>query len=675
MTGKGCVYTEQIDREIELRRDTNNGAGFTVIPFKPNSAVFYELCLRRYVEGAYQPDNGKMTLIRADQVRKTGYVVCDKICKKIQESDYIVADVSVPNANVFYELGLAYGIDQKIILVRHKKSEFGSEVEKYFRCKIYSYDDLNPLRIEEFPLSTYIWKRGHQYLVGLKPTMLLIDKLNYPTYEYKTDINQDGLDNSSRYPIDISLTFSDHVGAAVGVAIDSIISKISASQQSIKIPETYYSQIKMLRDSKAIARDAPFQEILSKVEESFCAIIKTGGEYCNPMMYFWLGYCHARGKNVIPITIVDDEKSTVDDLAFDIRALWHMSFLKNNPRLLEGELEETLHQMIITDFSEWSRRRFWDEVLDKRGKVSIFTGALHNPIGREMIGDWDLRAASELTSYFAQHQYRATIESPVYQIEQVVPTVTREEYISELKNMLHGKNCVIIASPDVNPLTEMVLGKIYDIEKINWFGSANTFDAKRNPDAVIAFKGIAMNDGEELQTENVRRTFYEEIPDLEKGKRGFSAAFLSGGKIEGGFVSQEEEPKEFTVHAHLAIIPNPYRDQNETKFIIILNGVSGPATFALTHVLSGGVSNEFVSYEEGFDPSSKSESILQQILEDMSNSKAKRQQMAFQYIVSVKVGAPKDIDSDKKRPRKAIFDWRHIRSWKLVKTHDFTLHM
>ena len=96
---------------------------------------------------------------------------------------------------------------------------------------------------------------------------------------------------------------------------DHIISKISSNQQTIKIPESYFTQIRMLRDAKEIARDAPFQEILAKVEESFCAIIKTGGNYCNPMMYFWLGYCHSRGKNVIPLTIVDDENSNVDDLA------------------------------------------------------------------------------------------------------------------------------------------------------------------------------------------------------------------------------------------------------------------------------------------------------------------------------------------------------------------------
>lgn len=139
------------------------------------------------------------------------------------------------------------------------------------------------------------------------------------------------------------------------------------------------------------------------------------------MAYFWLGYCHALGKNVIPVTIINGPDDDIDDLAFDIRALWHMTFLRSHPTRFVEELQDTLQQMILSDFSEWSRRRFWDEVLDRRGIVPIFTGALHNdPIGRDMIGDWDLRAASELTSFFASHQYRATIESPVYQIEQFI---------------------------------------------------------------------------------------------------------------------------------------------------------------------------------------------------------------------------------------------------------------
>jgi hypothetical protein len=126
------------------------------------------------------------------------------------------------------------------------------------------------------------------------------------------------------------------------------------------------------------------------------------------MAYFWLGYCHAIGKNVIPVTVVDHLKDPVHDLAFDIRALWHMRFARLEPEMFVSELRDALRQMIESDFSEWSRKAFWNEITGKRGEVSIFTGALHNEsLEREMTGDWDLRAVSELTSYLAGHQYRA----------------------------------------------------------------------------------------------------------------------------------------------------------------------------------------------------------------------------------------------------------------------------
>jgi hypothetical protein len=687
MNGKGCVYTEQIDRELEFRKNRKAYAGFMVLPFQPNISVFYELCLKRYIQGAYGTSAEPVEIMKADQVRKTGYIICEKICKKIQESDFVVVDVSVPNANVFYELGLAYGIGQKILIVYHKGSNIGEYVTSYFTgASAYSYADLTPLSINQFQLSNYIWERERRTLVESSPITLILDSLNLPGN--RADDSPTSSENEPKSnPNDIELDFSTHIGASVGVAIDNILQRIKSEQQSeqqtVKIPKTYFPLIEQLKNGELVQSNASFREILEKINQSFCTIIRTGGKDCNPMMYFWLGYCHAQGKNVIPITAINkfedvkNNENKIDDLAFDIRALWHMTFDEKVPVRLESELEETLRQMIISDFVEWSRKRFWDDVLEKRGKVSIFTGALHNPIGREMIGDWDLRAASELTSYFASHQYRATIESPVYQIEQVVDkqkAVERDQYIEELEKMLTDKNCIIIASPDVNPLTEIVLGKIYGISQTNWFDP--NFNVERIPNAVIAFKQTEAAGKYNANTSKVKRTFYREIAEgiKDKTERGFKASFLNDREISGQFISQTEteNPSEFIVHAHLAIVPNPYRSEHkeEEKYIVILNGVSGPATFALTHVLTGGVSKESVSYESGFDPNSESEKIMKQILEDLNTLKKKKQSTGIQYIIQVKVGPPEQIDPQAKGTSRGIFDWRHIRHWELIKTTD-----
>lgn len=698
MNGKGCVYTEQIDREIEKRRNNNASdstdttlkdfiAGFMILPFQPNISTFYELCLKKFILEIYPSQQVKINMIRADQVRKTGYVICEKICKKIQESDFVIVDVSLPNANVFYELGLSYGIDQKIIVIHHEKSSFGKRVTEYLAeagCTPFSYNNLDPITIERFPLSNHIWKRENRPFTEPTPTMLVFEDITYHIKEEEQEtVEQRIIENHK----DIPLGFATHIKAAIRVAIDNICerpkndyeNKIPDSYfEEIKnlIPDSYFEEINKLKTSELVKKATNFNEIRSKIDQSFCSIIKTGGDECNPMMYFWLGYCHAIGKNVIPITEFYKDQEKINDLAFDIRALWHLIFYVDVPKDLTLEIEGILYQMILNDFSELSRKRFWDEVLDKRGKVSIFTGALHNPIGREMIGDWDLRAASELTSFFASHQYRATIESPVYQIEQVVnqqKAVDRNEYIKQLENMLTDKNCIIIASPDVNPLTEIVLGKIYGIDKKLLFCS--TTSIKGTPNAVVSIKQKRADDktnkGEDT---TVNRAFYRE--DVHKSKRalkrGFYASFLKQGEILGEFVSQNEDPKEFVIHAHMLIAPNPYiidEHKEMDKYIIILNGVSGPATFALTHVLTGGMSDEFVAYSEIFKPSFKSEDILSRVIKDLNTLK-ERKETALQYIIEVTVGSPEKTVSKADMKSRDIFDWRHIKRWKLVQTNN-----
>jgi len=360
-----------------------------------------------------------------------------------------------------------------------------------------------------------------------------------------------------------------------------------------------------------------------------------------------------------------------------------MTFARKKAEAFASEIEEILYQMVINDFAEWSRQGYWNEMLTRRGKVSIFTGALHNyEIGREMIGDWDLRAASELTSFFAMHQYRAVIESPVYQIEFVEQnqSVPRDEYLRSLKKQLEDKNCIIIASPDVSPLTELALGRVYGIPEDYWFTGRDY--PERPAHAVIAVKqqshATSPNAANEDGTRRIAipRFFYREEtvdPDIAHRKvRRFEASYLTQGRILGEFLSQTDEPDEFTVHAHLLIAENPFRSAGgptlaEPRYLMILNGVSGPATFALTHVLTGGgVSTEFEAYTQDFDPEAESEKVLRGILQEWSAGKQSGRN-ALQCILSVTVGRADDASSDTGRSGGSeIFDWRRIRRWALV---------
>jgi hypothetical protein len=710
MTGKGCVHTEHIDSELEQRHGVL--VGFNVRPFQPNIEAAHRLSLKRFLQANYSTPACMLHLDEADKVRRTGYVVCEKICRRIQASDFVVVDISAPNANVFYELGLAYGVDQKILVIHQEGASFGQTAAKRLNdggCRCFAYKDLEPIRPADLALSNYLWTReplGQQQNRSA-PTIVLISNsygfLAWNSASAGTDLSPHPSGVGAAVPAaastvpevdrvlgsrDIALGFETHIKAAVGVAVDNIVGHLRKqpdddSVSSLQMPHAgdivkkYIDLVEGLKSTDHIKRDAGFQEVRQKIEQSFCTIIQTGGNVSDPMAYFWLGYCHALGKNVIPVTVVEKPNDAVDDLAFDLRALWHMSFARQDPTLFSNEIEQTLQQMIATDFAEWSRRKFWDEVLGRRGKVSIFTGALHNePIGREMIGDWDLRSASELTSYFATHQYRATIESPVYQIEQVTGTghrqaanVTEDQYISELEQMLRGKNCIVIASPDVNPLTELLLGKLYGVLGHMLFKAGNNVDSHTG--AVIAFKEVDDQRPREGHVEppQLARAFYRRIspnrPTItsERLKRGFLGHGVMDGRLEGAFLSQTDAKSPFSVHAHLVIARNPFdKGSLEPHHVIILNGVSGPATFALTHVLTGGTSTQFVAYADPSFPASESEGFLQILNRDIEMLKGRF--LGVQYFFSVQVG-PTQEAQDKSRGRD-IFDWRRIVRWDRV---------
>jgi len=654
MTGKGCVYTELIDRSFKERRALGTYLGFSVMPYRDNLNVFFKNCLDLYFKSNF---SGKVTLQRADEVRRPGIIICEGVCKRLQESDFVTADVSLPNPNVFYELGLAYGIHHKIVVIYHHASHFGNEIKEVLKnlgCKPYVYHDLDPIPLEEFNRDQYVWQlksEGADY-PSATPKILL--------YEHYFITEQSNIN-----PDDISLDFPTHVRSAVGLSIAKIVEDHRERRLDQPVIHSYLNTIKGFMQAVTVKTDSNPREIQDQVDSAYCILIRTGFRACHPMAYFWLGYGHARGKNVIPVTVLHEHNDNVEDLAFDIRAQRHMFFYEKAPERFEKELTSSLKQMIVSDFSDWSRKRLWTHLLGRRGEVSIFIGALHNPtFDREMIGDWDLRAASELTSYFARQQYRATIENPVYTPEYPKrdPNTSIVVYITRLREMLTDKNCVLIASPDVNPLTEIVLGHIYGIPDTSLFSEPSSNEIQKHPNAIIVVKEKVAT-GDQDGGSVAQRFFYREIQPQKSGraKRGFESAQLINRRIMDEFVSQvDAQQEEFRVFGQIAVLPNPFRTTSEgpDRYIIILNGVSGPATFALTHVLTGGVTREFVAYSPDFDPEAKSEEIVRELFDRLSQPHTG----GLDCIITVRVGKAHETQQPGSED---ISDWRKIRGWEL----------
>ena len=697
MTGKGCVYTDQIDHVLKARLSANVSSGFMIMPFRQNLKTFYANTLAPFFRVNFgRSYDDEEILAKADEVRRPGVIICEGICKRIQESDFIVADISVPNANVFYELGLAYGVNQKIFLLQQKDRQKTKYADHLSHCLedaslIFYYENLTPLDPNILRLTENdAWRTSSSSTAAqISPKIVLIELHLPPDVLTEMHPPSQTEDNISRMPLqkdasedagelgDIKLPFRSHVSSAVGLAIDKLCRTFVSDPRTHSVIRSHQKELEKLKTVKEMVADQGevsqlhFDTIKQAIDDAYCTIVRTGFANCHPMAYFWLGYGHARGKNVIPITVTRDAKDPIDDLAFDIRAQQHMTFIESRPDLLERELGESLKQMIAVDFMKWSRKRFWDHVVGRRGEVHILTGALHNrTFDREMIGDWDLRTASELASYLASQHYRATIDSPVYPPERVFyktefksaedRRTKVQEYVGRLAKLLAGRNCIIIASPDVNPLAELIFGRAYDVVQPCGVG-ANDFDWSVLFDtpisvgdynsAILAFKSKSRKtDGDAVGGTSPNKfgcAFYEEIGESGAG-RGFRSNAIKGESISQPFLSQTDEPETFSIYAHILVAPNPF---SRGHHVIVLNGVSGPATFALSQALTGGVTEEFVEYGP-FDPQRESEEFLGRFLGVLQNSSAG----TADAILSVEVGPANN--------RVPTSDWRRIKGWR-----------
>ena len=132
--GRPCQMSHEIDTD---RFDV-----FFAIPFK-NPSTCKDACdtLIEWLKNKH--GIGEKRIFRADQWTYSGDFVC-KICKAIQESSVVVADITGGNANVFFELGLAVGLGKPSILIHDEKVTEGKVPSDLLAWEYIPYDGKNP---------------------------------------------------------------------------------------------------------------------------------------------------------------------------------------------------------------------------------------------------------------------------------------------------------------------------------------------------------------------------------------------------------------------------------------------------------------------------------------------------------------------------------------------------
>lgn len=122
--------------------DTGRFDVFFAIPFRTPSTC-KEACdaLIEWLEGERGID--EKHVFRADRWTYSGDFVC-KICKAIQESRVIVADITGGNPNVFFELGMAVGLGKPVVLIHDEKVTEGRVPSDLLAWEYVPYDGRNP---------------------------------------------------------------------------------------------------------------------------------------------------------------------------------------------------------------------------------------------------------------------------------------------------------------------------------------------------------------------------------------------------------------------------------------------------------------------------------------------------------------------------------------------------
>ena len=94
---------------------------FLAIVFSPQNQDLYNLAVRPALEGS------GLELWKADEPTNNVIDAMCKICRAVQESAYVIADISDWKATVLFEIGLAYGMGKNVVVL--KKKEAGVPVD------------------------------------------------------------------------------------------------------------------------------------------------------------------------------------------------------------------------------------------------------------------------------------------------------------------------------------------------------------------------------------------------------------------------------------------------------------------------------------------------------------------------------------------------------------------
>jgi hypothetical protein len=124
----------------------SEGLAFVMMPFgNPMDKIYEDVISKTLRECG-------LTSLRADEVFDTKPIMIS-IMQKINEAELIIAEVTGRNANVFYELGMAHVLKDKVILITQNQNDIPFDLQ-HFRYILYEDSPEGHLRLRESLMET-----------------------------------------------------------------------------------------------------------------------------------------------------------------------------------------------------------------------------------------------------------------------------------------------------------------------------------------------------------------------------------------------------------------------------------------------------------------------------------------------------------------------------------------
>lgn len=140
-----------------LKLEVDYPEAFIVMPYTSHwSTSTYETIIKPAVEDA------RFHCLRADERPKVGQLT-GGVLKGIMEVGIVIAEVSEPNPNVFYELGIAVAFGKPAMLLKQKESNFPVPVD--FAGELIVYYERNNIGVSKSSLENQLKQWSEKYFM------------------------------------------------------------------------------------------------------------------------------------------------------------------------------------------------------------------------------------------------------------------------------------------------------------------------------------------------------------------------------------------------------------------------------------------------------------------------------------------------------------------------------